>query len=412
MKRFPGLSAIILIVVAALTLSGMAQAAEEVGRFTQVEGRVDVLRGGKLPATPVKVQDKVQSGDVVRTKSLSKAQITFVDDTILTISPESRIAIDQYVFDPAKGKRDAVLQVFQGMALAVVSKIFKVEKPDFVVKTHTAVMGVRGTEAGVRIQPNASTFMDFSGKVCVDNIYPEIKGQVCLNPMEGTVVERGLPPTLPFEITPGEREMFMRQLGAGPQSAKVCSPAPAPAMASTCAPASTTAQPTPGVTTPGEFNITVIKSIITIPPTITTTTETFNFSQVFQGLYQKTSVSPYSVATYYSASPGSGNRTGVYPGSFTSNFAITATAPNPNTFSPYSSGNITSTSSGVVSGVPGGVLTGTMTMNANTTGGTIFSFAGPVTLQPTGALNFQTTGTFTMGSVTGTTTGTWNQTPK
>src|SRR5512142_2935366 len=102
------------------TLAGPAPA-EVVGRFTQVEGRVDLLKGGQLPANSVKLEDPVALGDVVRTKALSKANITFVDNTVITVSPESRIAIEEYMFDPAKGKRSAVLQLFHGMALAVVS---------------------------------------------------------------------------------------------------------------------------------------------------------------------------------------------------------------------------------------------------------------------------------------------------
>ena len=146
--------------------------ADVVGRLTQVEGRVDILRGGQLPAIPVKVDDGVQTGDVLRTKSLSKAQITFIDNSTLTIAPESRVGIEAYMFDSAQNKRNAVVQLFQGLAHVVVSKVFKSAEPDFVVKTQTAIMGVRGTEFGIRLHPNSSEILNFEGLLQVGNIFP------------------------------------------------------------------------------------------------------------------------------------------------------------------------------------------------------------------------------------------------
>ncbi|MFH1594984.1 MAG: FecR family protein, partial [Pseudomonadota bacterium] len=175
LRTFP--MAVILFLALVLALPQGASA-EAVGHLTQVQGRVDLLKGGKLPATPVKVGDGVEEGDVLRAKSLSKAQITFVDQTTLTMSPESRIAIEKFMFDGAKGKRNAVLQMFQGLALFVVSKIHQTEQPDFVVKTHTAIMGIRGTEVGIRLQPNESTFLTFSGLIRVSSNFAEISGYV------------------------------------------------------------------------------------------------------------------------------------------------------------------------------------------------------------------------------------------
>lgn len=201
-----------------------------VGRLTQMEGRVDLLKGGNLPAIPVKVGDTVEPGDVIRTKSLSKAQITFIDDSTLTLSPEARLAIEDFKFEPSQGKRRAVLEVFQGLALTVVNKILKAEEPDFVVKTQTAIVGVRGTEFGIRIQPNSSTILNFSGRVQVGNILPAVSRRflkafkvayawnsgssqwVLLNDMQGTTVARNMPPTAPFTLTPEDRLLFMRQL--------------------------------------------------------------------------------------------------------------------------------------------------------------------------------------------------------
>ena len=209
---------LVIMAISLLLALPSVSLAEVVGKLTQVEGRVELLKGGKLPAAAVQVQDGVSPGDVLRTKSLSRAQITFLDNTTVTISPESRLAINEYLFDPGKGKRSAVLELFQGLAHLVVTQVFKVQEPDFLVKTQTAVMGVRGTDVGIRLNPNDTTFLDFHGLVRVANIFPEVGPAVDLKDMQGSVVGGGLPPTIPFAITEEDRQLFMRQLHEGPQT--------------------------------------------------------------------------------------------------------------------------------------------------------------------------------------------------
>ncbi len=227
-----------LVVMSVLLIMPSVASAEVVGRLTQVEGRVDILRGGKLPAIHVKAGDSVEKGDVLRCKSLSKAQITFMDNSIVTLSPGSRLAIDDYQFEPAKKKRLALLDLFRGMAHVVVNRLYKVQEPDFIIKTRTAVTGVRGTDFGMRLAPNSTTVMNFEGVVRVASSYPELTAWeqradkiafgstsgsgffppgsfVDLQSMQGTTVQGNLPPTLPFTITPQDQQQFMNQLAGG-----------------------------------------------------------------------------------------------------------------------------------------------------------------------------------------------------
>ena len=68
MRRIKYLWALVALVCLSLLITAAAQAAA-VGRFTQVQGQVDVLHHGKIPAVAAKLSDGVEPGDVIRTKA-------------------------------------------------------------------------------------------------------------------------------------------------------------------------------------------------------------------------------------------------------------------------------------------------------------------------------------------------------
>lgn len=176
-------------------------AAQEIGSISEVTGGVDILRAGKLPAEPAKVGEKIAQGDIIRTKSGGKAQVQFKDDSVLTIAPDSRVALNEYVYEPEKNQRQASIKIFQGLVHTVVNKVFNKEKPDFTVETQTAVIGVRGTDYYTLVGPAISDIYNNSGTTEVRNVFAEIPGKVKLQGKEFTQVGRNLPPTLPLPLT-------------------------------------------------------------------------------------------------------------------------------------------------------------------------------------------------------------------
>ncbi len=122
--------------ILALTLGAafpLGVQAAVVGHFTEVVGRVDRMKAGKPPVIEVKLKDTVEPGDIVRTKSEAKAQITFIDSTTMDIAPESRLGIEAYMYDLKKDQRHVVLQVFRGLVHTVVSRVYQVQEPDFIM---------------------------------------------------------------------------------------------------------------------------------------------------------------------------------------------------------------------------------------------------------------------------------------
>ena len=167
--------ALVILIVMAVSIPLSAHAAA-VGRFTLVRGQVDVLKGGKVPGIAAKVQDGVETGDVIRTKSGAKAQMSMVDDSVITLAPESQLAIADYQYNSARGERRAVLRLFRGLVHTVVNRIIKTEEPDFIMETHTATIGVRGTDWYTLLGPNSTGVYLPRGILGVSSNLPTVPG--------------------------------------------------------------------------------------------------------------------------------------------------------------------------------------------------------------------------------------------
>lgn len=171
-------------VVALFISVPISVSAAAVGKFIYVKGRVDVLRGGRLPAIRVKVNDRVNAKDVVRTKSRSKARISFFDGNTIMLAGRTRIDIDKYVTDPGKDKR--IIKLTRGKLRSVISffkkSFFKIRKVSarmqrsrYEVHTPTATIGVRGTDFWVFHNKNVTGTLVNKGNVFIrSNDFPDL----------------------------------------------------------------------------------------------------------------------------------------------------------------------------------------------------------------------------------------------
>lgn len=120
--------------------------ARRVGEIIWIEGRVDVTAPGR-PAAAARKGQAVRVGDILRTKSRSRAEVRFIDGSQMRMAETSRVEIDRYMVDD--GRTDGLLHLFRGKIQTVVQKskgFFGLSKANrFEVHTKNAVCGVRGT---------------------------------------------------------------------------------------------------------------------------------------------------------------------------------------------------------------------------------------------------------------------------
>ena len=207
-----------LISIIALMISlPIWASAEEVGNFSQVEHRVDYQKGPTGAVTEAKVKQPVELKDVIKTYDISRAQVLFRDQTTITIAPRSKVAVESYMFDPAKFERGGSFDLIQGVMKVVVPASETLQKANFNIKTSTATMGIRGTEIVAISGTNFTVVYTVTGRVCIKSNpkepgkyefvwvapgEPLEKGVVCLDPGTMSVILSNQPPTSPQPVTP------------------------------------------------------------------------------------------------------------------------------------------------------------------------------------------------------------------
>ena len=137
--------------IIAVSLLGLAtlSLANDVGQIKVMAGTVYLERDGKR--IPAQVGMAVRQSDSLITGFDGTAGVTFTDNSLLSVGPNSTLAIDRYAFDSTThaGQFDASLK--KGSLAVVSGKIVKQSPGAMRVHTPTSIMGVRGTEFAVKV---------------------------------------------------------------------------------------------------------------------------------------------------------------------------------------------------------------------------------------------------------------------
>jgi hypothetical protein len=141
-----------LILAVALAIAGPAVAAD-IGLVKVSTGDVQIQRGAnKLPAM---VGAGLQTSDVIVTGANGSAGITFSDNSLVSIGPNSVFAIEKYQFDSTTYAGEFEGNLKQGRLAAVSGKMVKQSPESMKIRTPSAIMGVRGTEFLVQVDAPA-----------------------------------------------------------------------------------------------------------------------------------------------------------------------------------------------------------------------------------------------------------------
>jgi hypothetical protein len=141
----PGRLAKAAAVVAAASLAASPVLAQAVGVNAAVRNRVVIVGAGTKKARPAVVRERVALNDEVRTAAASQLQILLLDRTTFTVGANARVAVDRFVYDPARNSRSLGVSVTQGAFRFMSGRNVRRPSGPATVRTPVATIGVRGT---------------------------------------------------------------------------------------------------------------------------------------------------------------------------------------------------------------------------------------------------------------------------
>jgi len=187
------------LIVVAMTflacLAGSQTAAQEaIGAVSRIQGEASATRDGATRR--LGLNTSVFLKDVVSTGETARLEVTFADNTRLTLGEKAKLTLDTYVFNPAAGSGTIKFGLVGSMRF-LSGQVSKLANSDVSVTTPVASLGIRGTEFwGGPIDNQALGVFLIEGAVSVSNAAGE---QILSRPGQGTNI--ATPGSAPGPVT-------------------------------------------------------------------------------------------------------------------------------------------------------------------------------------------------------------------
>lgn len=155
----------IFLLLVAFSLCIPCGFAQEVGKVTYIEGRVDIFKAGSDTGVPARDYENISVGDSIRTKSNSKAEITFGDNSLVRLAQNSKVEIKNYELSEKNKRKKAALKLERGKIRTIVAKMQ--EPAEFAILTPNSEGKITGSDIFTFYQAGSSGMLVAEGKMAV-----------------------------------------------------------------------------------------------------------------------------------------------------------------------------------------------------------------------------------------------------
>ena len=182
-----------------------------VGKVRLVQGNVIIMHADILIGYQAKKDLPLYQGDTIVTRKKGRIRFGLNDGTVLTLASETKLIINQSVYNPKKKSRFSFLSMSLGKARFWVRKLVNYKRSSFKIKTPTAVVGVRGSDFIIKataVLTEVTAFEDTQLSI-ISPIAPEMEPAL-LEDFERIIIEEGALPSEVEKVSPEEIEQLKK----------------------------------------------------------------------------------------------------------------------------------------------------------------------------------------------------------
>jgi hypothetical protein len=186
---------LIAYVVIMLTAFATYAKAEPVAKVVFIKPKM-MIESDKGTTKLAQRGDDVFRLDTIHTQQNARAIIRFSDSTVLTLSSDTTMHIDDFIFSP--NKKQASFEFIKGAFRIVTGAITKTASPNFTVNTPIGTIGIRGTDFwSGNLQDDQSidvVLLESDHTLEISNEFGKV---VLTQAGEGTTLKPNMPPLSP-----------------------------------------------------------------------------------------------------------------------------------------------------------------------------------------------------------------------
>ena len=128
-----------------LALFSVLALSTEIGEISELRGTGEITRRDSGNSLTAELQSDILPFDDVRTGN-GRLAIEFLDNSVVRLTEQSKLIIDEYIYDPDPSKSKMALNMASGTARFISGKFGKMNKENISIKTPTAQIAIRGTD--------------------------------------------------------------------------------------------------------------------------------------------------------------------------------------------------------------------------------------------------------------------------